>query len=87
MAGTNADLQKVLSQMDAAYPKFQSAQADFAGIQYTAVVQSHDIQREPLPSVVSQNDGDDRACQDGNDQPALRMFYTRPDNSISISPL
>jgi outer membrane lipoprotein-sorting protein len=41
----NADLQKVLSQMDAAAAKFQSAQADLVADQYTAVVQSHDIQK------------------------------------------
>ena len=41
----NADLQKVLSAMDAASAKFQSAQADFVADQYTAVVQSHDIQK------------------------------------------
>jgi outer membrane lipoprotein-sorting protein len=40
----NADLQKVLSQMDAASAKFESAQADFKWDQYTAVVQSHDVQ-------------------------------------------
>jgi outer membrane lipoprotein-sorting protein len=39
----NADLQKVLSQMDAAAQKFQSAQADFSWDQLTAVVQSHEI--------------------------------------------
>ena len=41
----NADLQKVLSQMDAASAHFQSAQADFTADTYTAVVQSHDIQK------------------------------------------
>lgn len=41
----NADLQKVLSQMDAASAKFQSAEADLVADQYTAVVQSHDIQK------------------------------------------
>lgn len=41
----NADLQKVLTQMDAASAKFQSAQADLIADQYTAVVQSHDIQK------------------------------------------
>lgn len=41
----NADLQKVLTQMDAAAAKFQSAQADLSADQYTAVVQSHDIQK------------------------------------------
>ncbi|MBV8672483.1 MAG: outer membrane lipoprotein-sorting protein [Acidobacteriaceae bacterium] len=41
----NADLQKVLAQMDAASARFQSAQADFVWDQYTAVVQSHDYQK------------------------------------------
>jgi outer membrane lipoprotein-sorting protein len=41
----NADLQKVLSELDAASAKFQSAQADFVWDQYTAVVQSHDYQK------------------------------------------
>ncbi len=41
----NADLQKVLSEMDAASAKFQSAEADFVWDQYTAVVQSHDYQK------------------------------------------
>lgn len=36
------DLQKVLSQMDAASQKFQSAQADFSWDQLTAVIQSHE---------------------------------------------
>jgi outer membrane lipoprotein-sorting protein len=40
----DGDLQKVLSQMDAASAKFQSAQADFSADMYTAVVQSHDVQ-------------------------------------------
>lgn len=39
----SADLQKVLSQIDAASQKFQSAQTDFAWDQLTAVVQSHEI--------------------------------------------
>jgi outer membrane lipoprotein-sorting protein len=39
----SADLQKVLSQMDAASQKFQSAQADFSWDQLTVVVQSHEI--------------------------------------------
>ncbi|WP_251106469.1 LolA family protein [Alloacidobacterium dinghuense] len=39
----NADLQKILSQMDAASQKFESAQADFSWDQLTAVVQSHEI--------------------------------------------
>lgn len=41
----NADLQKVLAQMDAASARFQSAEADFVWDQYTAVVQSHDYQK------------------------------------------
>ena len=41
----NADLEKVLADIDAASAKFQSAQADFVWDQYTAVVQSHDYQK------------------------------------------
>src|ERR1700739_5023071 len=41
----NANLQKVLSQMDAASANFRSAQADFSADSYTAVVQSHDVQK------------------------------------------
>jgi len=41
----SADLQKILTQLDAASAKFQSAQADFVWDQYTAVVQSHDYQK------------------------------------------
>ncbi|MGC2164179.1 MAG: outer membrane lipoprotein-sorting protein [Silvibacterium sp.] len=41
----NADLQKVLSQMDATSERFQGAQADFVADTYTAVVQSHDVQK------------------------------------------
>lgn len=43
--GQNADLQKVLGQMDAASAKFQSAQAEFTADTYTAVVQNHDVQK------------------------------------------
>jgi outer membrane lipoprotein-sorting protein len=43
--GQNAELQKVLGQMDVASAKFQSAQADFTADTYTAVVQSHDVQK------------------------------------------
>ena len=41
----NAELEKVLVNMDAAAARFQSAQADFVWDQYTAVVQSHDYQK------------------------------------------
>lgn len=41
----NAELQKVLSQMDAASAHFKSAQADFTADSYTAVVDSHTIQK------------------------------------------
>ena len=41
----SSDLEKVLSQMDAASLKFHNAQADFAWDQYTAVVDSHDVQK------------------------------------------
>ncbi len=44
-AAQNADLQRVLAEMDTASAKFQSAQADFVWDQYTAVVQSHDYQK------------------------------------------
>jgi outer membrane lipoprotein-sorting protein len=41
--GQACDLNKALSQMDAAAAQFKSAQADFSWDQYTAVVQEHDI--------------------------------------------
>jgi outer membrane lipoprotein-sorting protein len=41
----NAELQKVLAEMDSASANFHSAQADFVWDQYTAVVQSHDYQK------------------------------------------
>ncbi len=40
----NADLQKVIDQLNAAAAKFQSAQADFSWDQFQAVVQEHDVQ-------------------------------------------
>ena len=40
----SCDLDKTLSQMDAASTKFQSAQAEFTWDQYQAVVQEHDLQ-------------------------------------------
>src|ERR1700744_3967548 len=40
-----ADLEKVLSQMDAASAHFHSAEVNFSADQYTAVVQQHDIQQ------------------------------------------
>jgi outer membrane lipoprotein-sorting protein len=42
--GATPDVQKVLTQLNAAAAKFQSAQADFDWDQFTAVVQDHDIQ-------------------------------------------
>jgi outer membrane lipoprotein-sorting protein len=44
-ADSAAGLAKVLSQLDAAAARFQSAQAEFAWDQYTSVVQSHDVQK------------------------------------------
>lgn len=44
-ASTNADLDKVLKQMDAASAKFQSAKADFKWDQYTKVVDETDTQK------------------------------------------
>ena len=43
-AGTSADLQKVISQLNTAAVKFESAQAEFAWDQYIAVVQEDDVQ-------------------------------------------
>jgi outer membrane lipoprotein-sorting protein len=43
--GQSADLHQVLNQMDAAAARFKSAQADFVADTYTAVVDSHDIQK------------------------------------------
>lgn len=41
----DAQLSKVLAQMNAASARFTSAQADFAWDQYTAVVEEHDLQK------------------------------------------
>jgi len=41
---SSADLQKVITQLNAAAAKFASAQADFTWDQYTAVVQQDDVQ-------------------------------------------
>jgi len=41
---SNADLQKVIEELNAAAAKFSSAQADFAWDQFTAVVQEHETQ-------------------------------------------
>jgi outer membrane lipoprotein-sorting protein len=43
--GAPGELEKVLAELDAAAARFQSAQADFAWDQYTAVVQNHDVQK------------------------------------------
>jgi outer membrane lipoprotein-sorting protein len=43
-SAASADLQKVISQLNTAATKFESAQADFAWDQYIAVVQEDDIQ-------------------------------------------
>ena len=43
--GADAQLSKVLAQMDASAAKFRSAQADFSWDQLTAVVQEHDVQK------------------------------------------
>jgi outer membrane lipoprotein-sorting protein len=40
----NADLEKVILELNAAAAKFVSAQADFAWDQFTAVVQEHEVQ-------------------------------------------
>jgi outer membrane lipoprotein-sorting protein len=41
---SNADVQKVIGELNAAAAKFSSAQADFTWDQYTAVVQEHETQ-------------------------------------------
>ena len=41
---SSSDLQKVITQLNAAAAKFQSAQADFSWDQFQAVVQEHDVQ-------------------------------------------
>jgi outer membrane lipoprotein-sorting protein len=43
--GQNSDLQKVLNQLDGSSLRFKSAQADFTADSYTAVVDSHSIQK------------------------------------------
>jgi outer membrane lipoprotein-sorting protein len=73
----NADLQKVLAEMDAASAKFQSAQADFVWDQYTAVVQSHDYQKG---TIAFRREGGAvemiAHVKTENDQPALKdVFY------------
>lgn len=40
----NADLQKIITQLNTAATRFTSAQADFTWDQYQAVVQEHDVQ-------------------------------------------
>lgn len=41
---SSTDLQKIISQLNSAAAKFQSAQADFSWDQFQAVVQDHDVQ-------------------------------------------
>jgi outer membrane lipoprotein-sorting protein len=69
----NADLQKVLTDMDTAAARFQSAQADFAWDQYTAVVQSHDYQKGTIAfrRVGNATEMVARVKTD-NDQPAVK---------------
>ena len=43
-AASSADLEKVISQLNAAAAKFESAEADFTWDQFQAVVQDHDLQ-------------------------------------------
>jgi outer membrane lipoprotein-sorting protein len=43
-SASNADLQKVIGELNAAAAKFSSAQADFTWDQFTAVVQEHETQ-------------------------------------------
>ena len=67
----NAELQKVLAEMDAASAKFQSAQADFVWDQYTAIVQSHDFQKGTIAFRRSGNTTEMVAhVKTDNDQPS-----------------
>ena len=67
----DAQLTKVLSQLDAASARFKSAQADFSQDQYTAIVQEHDVQKG---TIAFRRDGGDVEMvlhiKTENDQPA-----------------
>jgi outer membrane lipoprotein-sorting protein len=52
----DAQLTKVLGQLDAASARFKSAQADFSWDQYTAIVQEHDVQKG---TIAFRREGDD----------------------------
>jgi len=69
----DADLRQVLNQMDAASSRFRSAQADFTADTYTAVVQSHDIQKGTI--AFRRADGSIEMAmhvKTDNDQPSLK---------------
>jgi outer membrane lipoprotein-sorting protein len=67
----DAQLTKVLSQLDAASARFKSAEADFSQDQYTAIVQEHDVQKG---TIAFRRDGGDIEMvlhvKTENDQPA-----------------
>jgi outer membrane lipoprotein-sorting protein len=52
----DAQLTKVLGQLDAASARFKSARADFSWDQYTAIVQEHDVQKG---TIAFRREGDD----------------------------
>ena len=69
----DAQLTKVLSQLDAASARFKSAQADFSQDQYTAIVQEHDVQKG---TIAFRREGGDIEMalhvKTENDQPAQK---------------
>jgi outer membrane lipoprotein-sorting protein len=70
-AANDAQLTKVLAQLDAASARFKSAQADFSWTQYTAIVQENDVQKG---TIAFRRDGSDVEMvvhvKTDNDQPA-----------------
>ncbi len=73
----SADLQKVISQLNAAAAKFSSAQADFTWDQFQAVVQEHDVQTGTI--YFDRKKGDTRVAaylkqENGKDAPKTVLF-------------
>jgi outer membrane lipoprotein-sorting protein len=71
---SSTDLQKVISQLNSAAAKFQSAQADFSWDQFQAVVQDHDVQTGTI--YYERKKGFTRVAADikqENGQPAPKM--------------
>src|SRR3984885_5647665 len=71
---SSTDLQKIISQLNSAAAKFQSAQADFSWDQFQAVVQDHDVQTGTI--YYERKKGFTRVAADikqENGQPAPKM--------------